>query len=183
MLADDGFSKLLAAGLTATLAIQAFIIIGRRQRPDPAHGHHAPLRLLRRVEHRRELPPRRAPADRLEPCEPRSGERVNAQIRRLFFVFAASSSRSSRCRRTGSGRRPTSRRGAEPAARRAPADDQARSRSSPPTARPLFATQQEEEGAGAARGTCARYPTRTGSRHIPSGTRRSSARAPGSRSR
>jgi cell division protein FtsW (lipid II flippase) len=28
MLADDGFSKLLAAGLTATLAIQAFIIIG-----------------------------------------------------------------------------------------------------------------------------------------------------------
>ena len=28
MLADDGFSKLLAAGLTATLGIQAFIIIG-----------------------------------------------------------------------------------------------------------------------------------------------------------
>jgi cell division protein FtsW (lipid II flippase) len=28
MMADDGFSKLLAAGLTATLAIQAFIIIG-----------------------------------------------------------------------------------------------------------------------------------------------------------
>ena len=28
MLADDGFSKLLAAGLTATLAIQAFIIMG-----------------------------------------------------------------------------------------------------------------------------------------------------------
>lgn len=28
MLADDGFSKLLATGLTATLAIQAFIIIG-----------------------------------------------------------------------------------------------------------------------------------------------------------
>ncbi len=28
MLADDGFSKLLAAGLTAALAIQAFIIIG-----------------------------------------------------------------------------------------------------------------------------------------------------------
>jgi cell division protein FtsW len=28
MLADDGFSKLLAAGLTATLALQAFIIIG-----------------------------------------------------------------------------------------------------------------------------------------------------------
>ena len=28
MLADDGFSKLLAAGLTATLAIQAFIIVG-----------------------------------------------------------------------------------------------------------------------------------------------------------
>jgi cell division protein FtsW (lipid II flippase) len=28
LLADDGFSKLLAAGLTATLAIQAFIIMG-----------------------------------------------------------------------------------------------------------------------------------------------------------
>ena len=28
MLADDGFSKLLAAGLTATLAIQSFIIVG-----------------------------------------------------------------------------------------------------------------------------------------------------------
>jgi cell division protein FtsW (lipid II flippase) len=28
MLADDGFSKLLAAGLTAAVAIQAFIIIG-----------------------------------------------------------------------------------------------------------------------------------------------------------
>jgi cell division protein FtsW (lipid II flippase) len=28
MLADDGFSKLLAAGLTATLALQAFIIVG-----------------------------------------------------------------------------------------------------------------------------------------------------------
>jgi cell division protein FtsW (lipid II flippase) len=27
MLADDGFSKLLAAGLTATLALQAFIIV------------------------------------------------------------------------------------------------------------------------------------------------------------
>jgi cell division protein FtsW (lipid II flippase) len=28
MLADDGFSKLLAAGLTGTIAIQSFIIIG-----------------------------------------------------------------------------------------------------------------------------------------------------------
>ena len=28
MLADDGFSKLLAAGLTATLGIQTFIILG-----------------------------------------------------------------------------------------------------------------------------------------------------------
>ena len=28
MLADDGFSKLLAAGLTVTLAVQAFIIVG-----------------------------------------------------------------------------------------------------------------------------------------------------------
>jgi cell division protein FtsW (lipid II flippase) len=28
MSADDGFSKLLAAGLTATIGIQAFIIVG-----------------------------------------------------------------------------------------------------------------------------------------------------------
>ena len=83
--ASDGFSKLLAVGLTAAIGIQAFIIMGGVSGADPAHGHHAPLRLLRRVEHRRELrDPRLAPDD-LRPREPRA--LVNAQVRKLFFVL------------------------------------------------------------------------------------------------
>src|SRR6185312_14724613 len=50
-----------------------------------ADGDHAAVRLLRRLEHRRQLPHRRPAAPDLQPREPGAG--VNGQIRRLFFVL------------------------------------------------------------------------------------------------
>ena len=71
LLADDGFSKLLATGLTAVFAIQAFVIIGGVTQGDPADRRHPALHQLRRQLDRRQLrPPGAAPAD-LRPGPPR----------------------------------------------------------------------------------------------------------------
>ena len=45
LLADDGFSKLLAAGLTFGFALQTFIIVGGVLRRHPADRDHAAVRL------------------------------------------------------------------------------------------------------------------------------------------
>ena len=52
---DDAFGKLLATGLTTIVAVQTFVIVGRRHPADPADGHHVAVRFLRRVEPGREL--------------------------------------------------------------------------------------------------------------------------------
>ena len=46
VMAPDGFSKLLAAGLTAVFALQAFVIIGGVTQGDPADRGHPAVRLL-----------------------------------------------------------------------------------------------------------------------------------------
>src|SRR5207249_1807369 len=57
----------------------------RRHPPaDPADGDHAPVRQLRRLEHRRELHPARRAPPRLQPRPREAG--VNEQIRRLSVV-------------------------------------------------------------------------------------------------
>ena len=61
MLAQDGFSKLLAAGLTAAVAIQAFIIIGGVVGLIPLTGITLPSSPTG-LEHRRQLRDPRAPA-------------------------------------------------------------------------------------------------------------------------
>src|SRR5262249_41280824 len=60
----------------------------RRDHPNhPAHGHHAPLRLVRRVERRLQLPAPRGPDADLQPREPAGGRHVNKQLLHIS-VFA-----------------------------------------------------------------------------------------------
>ena len=84
LVADDGFSKLLAAGLTFGFALQTFIIVGGVLRVIPLTGHHASVRVLRRLERRRQLHPAGAAYARLQPGERADeGAAVNRQITRL----------------------------------------------------------------------------------------------------
>ena len=84
--ATDGFSKLLAAGLSFGFAFQAFVIVGGITTGHPADGDHAPVRLVRRLEHRRQLPARRRPDADLEPREPRGSRSMNKQLRHVSVV-------------------------------------------------------------------------------------------------
>ena len=91
-LATDGFSKLLAVGLTTVFALQVFVIVGGVTKADPAHGRHAAVRLLRRQLDRRELHPARPAAHRVRQGPARSGQRagrpgLNRQIARLFALI------------------------------------------------------------------------------------------------
>ena len=65
MLANDGFSKLLATGLTAVFALQVFVIVGGRHAGDPADRRDAALRLLRRQLDRGQHGPAGAALDHL----------------------------------------------------------------------------------------------------------------------
>ena len=82
--ADDGFSKLLAAG--PDVRLRAADVHHRRRRPadHPADRDHAAVRLLRRLVGRRELPAARGPAARLRPGE--RPTRMNKQISRVALV-------------------------------------------------------------------------------------------------
>ena len=110
LLANDGFSKLLATGLTAVFAIQAFVIIGGVTRVIPLTGVTLPfvsyggssivanfvlLALLLLISDR-------ARREAVEPAGGRSpGARVNRQIVKLFGFISSSSRSWSASRRSG----------------------------------------------------------------------------------
>ena len=94
-----------AARRRADVRLRAADVHHRRRHPaaDPADGHHAALRLLRRIERRRELPALSRAAARLESREPGDAA-VNKQVSQLG-VAALVLHRGAHRRRRRTGRR------------------------------------------------------------------------------
>ena len=84
------FSKLFAAGIATILGFQTFLIIGGVTRVDPAHRHHAAVRVVRRLVARRQLRADRDPAAHLRRHRANARERtqhVNVGIRRVGIAI------------------------------------------------------------------------------------------------
>ena len=80
-MSEDGFSKLLATGLTAVFALQAFVIVGGVTRVIPLTGVTLAVRQLRRQLDRRELRAAGAAADGLR-AGARPGRRAQPVVER-----------------------------------------------------------------------------------------------------
>ena len=180
-LAEDGFSKLLAAGLTFGFALQAFIIVGGVLRVIPLTGITLPFVSLRRLERRRELRPARAAAARLEPRE-RGSCAMNKQITRARLVALVLIVALVVGRRTGRrGPRPGSPTGRTTRSSASPSSSQARPDLRAPTASGARARTAQRKVDGQTL-YFRRYPQDELAR-TSSATRRSRARGPGSSAR